>query len=134
VPTLPAGAVVGIWFGYNAGQPHAARRQCNGLALARCVNGLGKSVFTQYAYCNAPAFFAAVKTASPRTRLTVPALGTGRDGQSAARAPGDFSIVDQDQSDNVTTQYLATANGSIAQNTSGQRRPAAQRYGAGEPE
>ena len=115
VPTLPNGAVVGIWFGYNANNLtlHAAG---NGLAQARCVNGLGTSVFTQFAYCNAPAFFAAVNHGIAQRRVRVPAIGTANDGQ-ACPTTRSFFIVDQDQSDNVTTQYLATANGTIAQNT-----------------
>ena len=115
VPALPNGAVVGIWFGYNANNLtlHAAG---NGLAQARCVNGLGTSVFTQFAYCNAPAFFAAVNRGISQRRVRVPALGTANDGQ-ACPTTRSFFIVDQDQSDNVTTQYLATANGKTAQNT-----------------
>jgi hypothetical protein len=116
VPRLPSGAVVGIWFGYN-GDNLTLRAASGGLAADRCVNGLGNSLFTQYAYCNAPAFFTAVKAGIAAHRLTVPALGTARDGKSCP-STRDFSIVDQDQSDNVTTQYLATASGRIAQSTS----------------
>lgn len=113
-PTLPADAVVGIWFGYNANNL-TLRAAGNGLALAHCVNGLGGSVFTQYAYCNAPAFFAAVNKGIAAHKLTVPPLGIADDDKPCPTTR-DFSIIDQDQSDNVTTQYLATPNGGIAQN------------------
>jgi hypothetical protein len=115
VPTIPTDAVVGIWFGYNANDLtlHAAG---SGVALAHCVNGLGNSVFTQYAYCNAPAFFAAVDRGIAAHKLTVPPLGKGADGKPCPTTR-DFSIIDQDQSDNVTTQYLALQDGATAQNT-----------------
>jgi hypothetical protein len=74
-------------------------------------------VFTQFAYCDAAAFFSAVKAGIAAHRVTVPALGTANDGQPCP-STRSFSIVDQDQSDNVTTQYLVTANGNTAQNTS----------------
>ena len=109
VPRLPADAVVGIWFGYN-GTNLTLR------SAGHCVNGLGGSVFSQFAYCDAGPFFAAVNAGIKAHKLTVPALGTGRDGK-ACPTTRDFSIVDQDQSDNVTTQYLATRNGRTAQNT-----------------
>jgi hypothetical protein len=113
-PKLPSDAVVGIWFGYNATNL-TLRASGNGLAAARCVNGVGGSVFSQYAYCDAPAFFAAVNKGIAAKKLTVPRVGRGADGE-ACPTTRDFSIIDQDQSDNVTTQYLATANGAIAQN------------------
>jgi len=115
VPVLPAVAVVGIWFGYNGDNLtlHAAGA---GLALNHCVNGLGKSVFGQYAYCNAAAFFTSVKAGIAAHRLTVPALGIASDGKPCPTTR-DFSIIDQDQSDNVTTKYLVAASGATAQNT-----------------
>ncbi len=114
-PVLPAGAVVGIWFGDN-GNNLTLRSAGSGLRLAHCVAGLGKSVFGQYAYCNAAAFYAAVKSGIAAHKLTVPAVGTANDGKPCPTTR-DFSIVDQDQSDNVTTQYLVTGSGRTAQNT-----------------
>jgi hypothetical protein len=115
VPALPAGSVVGIWFGFN-GDALTLRSAGRSLAQGNCVNGLGGSVFGQFAYCNAPAFFAAANAAISGHRLTVPPLGTGRDGRTCPSVR-DFGLVDQDQSDNVTTTYLATADGRTAQNT-----------------
>jgi hypothetical protein len=116
VPTLPAGAVVGIWFGYNGNDLTIRSAGGVGLAVNHCVNGLGKSVFTQFAYCDAAAFFSAVRTGIAEHKVTVPALGTASDGKPCP-STRDFSIVDQDQSDNVTTQYLVTRSGRVAQNT-----------------
>jgi hypothetical protein len=83
---------------------------------AGCVNGLGSSLFGQYAYCNAPAFFAAANAAIGSGLLRVPAGGTATDGRPCPTVR-DFSVVDQDQSDNVTSTYLTMPNGRTAQNT-----------------
>jgi hypothetical protein len=115
LPKLPAGAVVGIWFGYNANNL-TLRAAGNGLARNHCVNGLGDSLFTQYAYCNAVAFFAAVDKGIAEHKVTVPELTTAADGEPCPTTRS-FALIDQDQSDNVTTDYLATASGRIAQDT-----------------
>ncbi|HXX79021.1 MAG TPA: hypothetical protein VEI53_11035 [Ktedonobacteraceae bacterium] len=114
VPTLPRGAVVGIWFGFNGNnltQQGATRRT---LAQANCVNGSPGSIFGQFSYCNARAFFAAVNRGIAAGKFQIPPLKTATDGQPCPTVR-DFSVVDQDQSDNVQTQYLATANGQTAQ-------------------
>jgi len=72
--------------------------------------------FGQFAYCNAPAFFTAAKAAVRAGQLRVPALGTARDGQPCPTTR-DFSVVDQDQSDNLDTKYLALADGRTAQSS-----------------
>ena len=113
VPTLPADAVVGIWFGFNA--TNLTLQDAGGsLAAGNCVNGLGTSVFSQFAYCNAPAFFAAVNKGIAAGTVKVPAPGRAVDGQRCMTTR-DFALIDQDQSDNVTTAYLATADGRTAQ-------------------
>ncbi|MFB7663634.1 hypothetical protein ACFC1R_06725 [Kitasatospora sp. NPDC056138] len=113
VPTLPANAVVGIWFGYNGNTLSLRGRT----AAGGCVGGTpGGQPFGQFAYCNAPAFFSAANAAVRAGRLTVPPPGTARDGKPCLTTR-DFGLVDQDQSDNVTTEYLATARGTIAQKT-----------------
>jgi hypothetical protein len=112
VPKLPNGAVVGLWFGFNAGD-----LTLRGPGAAQCVNGLRGSLFGQVAYCNGAQFFTAANKAISHHKLTVPRLGTGKDGQPCMTTR-DFGLIDQDQSDNVNTSYLVTANGRTAQNTS----------------
>lgn len=113
VPTLPANGIVGIWFGSN-GMTLTLRGMGQSLQDGKCVNGLAKSLFGQFAYCNAPAFFAAANKAIQAKQLVPPALGTAKDNLPCPTVR-DFSVVDQDQSDNVTTSYLVTANGQTAQ-------------------
>ncbi|OJA15442.1 hypothetical protein AZE42_02214 [Rhizopogon vesiculosus] len=110
VPTLPANAVVGLWFGSNAQTVTLTGD------IATCVNGLGNSVFGQYAYCNAQAWFSATIAAVQSGMTKVSAPGTGSSGQ-ACPTIRDFRIVDQDQSDNVVTTYLMIGGNTLAQNT-----------------
>ncbi|WP_280724196.1 hypothetical protein [Kitasatospora sp. MAA4] len=113
LPALPAGAVVGIWFGYNGNTLSLAGQT----AAGNCVGGIqGGQPFGQFAYCNAPAFFTAANTAEGAGRLAVPPLGTAKDGRPCLTTR-DFGLVDQDQSDNVTTEYLVSTQGTIAQKT-----------------
>ncbi len=117
VPTLPANAVVGIWLGFNGTNLTLQGAQgTNTLAQGQCTNGLNGSVFGQFAYCNAPNFFAAVNQGIGKGLVKIPALGTAKDGMTCPTSR-DFSVVDQDQSDNVQTQYLANGNGQTAQLT-----------------
>ncbi len=126
VPTLPAGAVVTIDVGFNgtnltlvnsgAGRRFGGFRRGGGGSLAQgvCVNGSAGSIFGQVSFCNGVAFFQAANSAIAAGTLKIPALGTANDGQ-ACPTTRSFSVVDQDQSDNVTSQYLLTANGQTAQ-------------------
>ena len=98
-----------------SGTPDAILQGANCVA-GENVAGQGFSSFTQMAACNAPAFFAAANTAIGNGQLTVPNPGTAADGQSCLTTR-NFGVIDQDQSDNVTTKYLATANGQTAQDT-----------------
>lgn len=120
VPTLPVGAVVGIWFGFN-GTTLTLRGTANSLDQGACVNGLNGSQFGQFAHCNAPAFFAGANAAIAKNQLVIPPLDTGKDGRPCPTVR-DFGVVDQDQSDNVTTTYLATADGRTAQSGAGAAR------------
>jgi hypothetical protein len=79
------------------------------------------SSFTQVAACNAVAFFQAANTAIQAGKLTVPRPGTGTDGM-ACPTTRDFTVIDQDQSDNVTTEYLATSGGQVAQDTAANKQ------------
>ena len=82
----------------------------------QCVDGLGQSAFGQVAYCHAPAFFSAANRLIQMKKLTPPALGIAKDGMTCPSVR-DFSVVDQDQSDNVTSTYRITQDGALAQDT-----------------
>ncbi|GDY30454.1 hypothetical protein [Gandjariella thermophila] len=128
VPRLPQGAVVGLWFGFNGDtltlRDTRTRQGDSSLQQGQCVNGLDGSPFGQFAYCNAPAFFAAANGAIAAGKLKIPALGKATDGQPCPTTR-DFTLVDQDQSDNVTTSYLVGPDRRTAQNTTAN----AQRFG-----
>src|SRR5260370_5824129 len=115
VPNLPQGAFVAIWFGFN-GNNLTLKSNQNSLQDGKCTNGLTDSIFGQFAYCNAPAFFTAANQAIQAGKLMPPALGTAKDGMTCPTVR-DFTVVDQDQSDNVTTTYLMTQKGQEAQMT-----------------
>jgi hypothetical protein len=95
------------------------------LRRAHCVAGelIGGqfSSFTQVGACNAVAFFRAANVAIRAGKLRVPAPGTAVDGQECLTTRS-FALIDQDQSDNVTTEYLADRNGETAQDTAADRR------------
>ena len=116
LPTLPAGAVVTIDFGFNGTNLTLKGATGTTLGGARCVNGLAGSIFGQVSFCNGVAFFAAVNKDIAAGLTTIPAVAT------ATKAPGatcpttrNFDMIDQDQSDNVTTQYLLNGKGQTAQ-------------------
>ena len=113
VPTLPANAVVGIFFGSNA-----VTLTLSG-DTATCVNGDGNSVFGQFAYCNTPAFFKAAYSAVSNGLLKVPPPGTTTKAATVQPCPvtRDFRMVDMDQSDNVDSTYLLINGKTLAQNT-----------------
>jgi hypothetical protein len=125
VPTIPAGATVGIWFGFNGGVLKLV--DANGLDTDssptlqgdNCINGLQGvqgDVFGQVSWCNAEQFFAAANAGS----ITVPPLGTDSTGV-ACPTSRSFEIVDACPSDNVPTQYLLLSNGQTAQDTAANR-------------
>ena len=96
-----------------SGTPDAILQGANCVA-GENIAGQGFSSFTQVAACNAVAFFQAANTAIGSGLLTVPSPGTATDGQ-ACLTTRNFGVIDQDQSDNVTTKYLALGNDTIAQ-------------------
>ncbi|MBV9232161.1 MAG: hypothetical protein JOZ18_22820 [Chloroflexi bacterium] len=120
VPVIPAGSVVGIWFGFNGAVLTLEGAQADTLTQNHCVNGIPGSPFGQFAYCNAVQFFAAANRAIKAGKIVPPLLGKDLKGLTCPTVR-DFFIVDQDQSDNVTTQYLATTDGRIAQFTTKNR-------------
>jgi hypothetical protein len=117
VPTLPNGAIVALWFGFNGNNLLLQSTPGDdSLSDAKCVNGSNGNIFGQYSYCNAPAFFTAANAAIAAGKLTVPASGTASDGKPCPTVR-DFFIVDQDQSDNVTSVYLVSPRGHLSQFT-----------------
>lgn len=102
VPKLPRNAVVSIWTGFNGDVLKLTGRGSN-----RFVN------FAQQSYANSPQFFRALSSSISHGRTTVPPLGTDRLGDPCPTTR-DFSVVDQDPSDNVTVAYpeYGTENGS----------------------
>ncbi len=132
VPALPQGAIVALWFGFNGNNLTLQGATANTLSRARCVNGLPGSIFGQFSYCNAVAFFRAANQGIAAGKVKVPALGMGNDGLPCPTVR-DFSIVDQDQSDNVQTQYLANADGQTAQLTAANQAKIANATTLGNP-
>ena len=112
LPRLPAGAVTDIMVGFNGGNlTLSATRPDTG----HCVNGMGSSLFSEVSYCNSAAFYRAAQRAEAEGKLAIPPTGvSSRTGQPCPTSRS-FDIVDQDPSDNVTTEYLVTRAGRTAQ-------------------
>src|ERR1700753_3305566 len=116
VPALPAGAVVTIDFGFNGTNLTQVGATGNTLRQGNCVNGLNGSIFGQVSFCNGTQFFQAVHRAEAAGKLTVPALGTSAKTGTTCLDTRSFQMIDQDQSDNVTSTYLLNpATGQTAQ-------------------
>jgi hypothetical protein len=127
VPVLPRNAIVTIDFGFNGTNLFQVGATRRALAQGNCVNGTRGSIFGQQSFCNGISFFNAAHRLEAEGRLFVPSeghsnkiiptggrLGTGR----ACPVTQNFDMVDQDPSDNVTTEYLLNpATGQTAQDT-----------------
>jgi hypothetical protein len=113
-PTIAAGSQVILSVGFNG----------NGLALVgpgarqgNCIDAFGNSLINQTPQCNAASFYRMANAEIARGTLTIPAAGTGKDGQ-ACQTTRDFALIDQDQSDNAVASYLFNpATGQTAQAT-----------------
>jgi len=127
VPTLPANAVVTIDFGFNGTDLFQVGATANALRQGNCVNGTAGSVFGQVSFCNGTNFFNEAHALENEGKLVVPSEGTsdkiisagvaGSTGQDCL-VTHNFEMVDQDQSDNVTSEYLLNpATGQTAQDT-----------------
>jgi hypothetical protein len=127
VPTLPANAVVTIDFGFNGTNLTQVGATPTTLANANCVNGQGGSIFGQVSFCNGISFFNTAHRLETEGILRVPSEGTSSKIIASGGALGtgsdcpvthNFDMVDQDPSDNVTTEYLLNpATGQTAQDT-----------------
>lgn len=111
IARLPAGAVVGVWFGFNGDT-----LTLDGPGRSSCVNGTDGSPFGQFAECGAQAFFTAAQAAVGAGRTAIPAPGTADDGLPCPTVR-DFGVVDQDQSDNLATTYRTLPDGRTGQDT-----------------
>ena len=116
VPTLPANAIVSLYFGMNGDNLTLTAASPQTLSEAHCINGSPGSVFGQVAFCNTHDFFKVANAAIASRALVVPPLGTASDGRPCPTVR-DFYVVDQDQSDNLPTLYLVTTQGQLAQYT-----------------
>jgi hypothetical protein len=127
VPQLPRNAVVTIDFGFNGTDLFQVGATPNALQQGHCVNGQPGSIFGQVSFCNGVKFFNTAFQLEREGILNVPsegtsskivptdgALGTGND----CPVTRNFDMVDQDPSDNVTTEYLLNpATGQTAQDS-----------------
>jgi len=111
-PKISGGSQVIINVGFNGNnlvlEGHAAQ--------GNCIDAFGNSIIAQTSACNAAAFFGDANAQIAGGRLRVPALGTATDGK-VCETTESFSVIDQDQSDNVISAYLMNGNGQTAQNT-----------------
>ena len=112
-PTIAAGSVVEISIGFNGTNLFLTGA---GATQGKCVDALGQSVIGQVSACNSVAFYQAAARQIAAGTLKIPAAGTGSDGQTC-QTTRSFGVIDQDQSDNVVSQYLLTAGGQTAQNS-----------------
>jgi hypothetical protein len=112
-PRIPRGAQVIIDVGFNGNN---LVLEGAGAFQGRCIDAFGNSIIAQTSACNAPAFYRDADFQIAVGRLKVPALGTGTDGR-ACESTESFSLIDQDQSDNVVSNYLLNGNGQTAQDS-----------------
>ena len=127
VPDLPANAIVTIDFGFNGTDLFQVGATRNALKEGNCTNGQPGSIFGQVSFCNGTNFFNAAFKDERERKLIVPSAGTSSKMVVTGGAMGtgntcpvtrNFEIVDQDPSDNVTTEYLLNpATGQTAQDT-----------------
>ncbi|TPX36538.1 hypothetical protein SmJEL517_g01396 [Synchytrium microbalum] len=106
IPNLHFGDVVGLWFGANSEGIILKPSNKDDPSFALCVQGDGKTNFGQMAFCNAAAFFIAAKIAIKTGQLSIPPLGTSPKTNKPCYTVRSFEVIDQDQSDNVVTEYI----------------------------
>jgi hypothetical protein len=112
-PNIPVGSQVIIDTGFNGGN---LVLEGAGAVQGGCIDAFGNSIIAQTAACNAQAFYQDANFEIAVGMLTVPALGVGQDGEPCPTTR-DFSLIDQDQSDNVLTSYLVNSRGQTAQDS-----------------
>ena len=116
-PKLAKDSVVTIDFGFNGGTLTQVSAAPGARREGHCIDGLRGSPFGQVSFCYGRHFFWAAGRAEKQGKLAVPPAGVSPKTGRACPTTRSFALVDQDQSDNVTTQYLLTATGRTAQFT-----------------
>jgi hypothetical protein len=127
VPALPGDAIVTVDFGFNGTDLTQVGATPGALNQGHCMNGMPGSIFGQVSFCNGTSFFNAAFKDERAGKLKVPSAGTSSSMVVTDGAMGtgntcpvtrNFDMVDQDPSDNVTTEYLLNpATGQTAQDT-----------------
>jgi hypothetical protein len=127
VPSIPSDSIVTIDFGFNGTDLFQVGATPDALKDGNCMNGQPGSVFGQVSFCNGVNFFNAAFQDEREGLLKVPSAGTSSSMVVTDGAMGtgntcpvtrNFEMVDQDPSDNVTTEYLLNpATGQTAQDT-----------------
>jgi hypothetical protein len=118
--TLPTNNIVVIHFGTNGNTLTLIPTKDKSSSLdsmhnGNCINGLpGGMIFGQFAYCNAINFFRVVNQLIIAGKINPPPLQNSRLGDICPTTRS-FAVVDQDQSDNVLSQYLVINGNIIAQ-------------------
>ena len=113
-PTIARGSQVILSVGFNG---NAVALVGRGARQGKCIDAFGNSLINQTPQCNAANFYRMADAEIRRGILTVPAIGIGKDGQPCPTVR-DFSLIDQDQSDNAVASYLFNPNtGQTAQAT-----------------
>ena len=112
-PRIRRGSQVIVEVGFNGNN---LVLEGAGAYQGRCIDAFGNSIIAQTSACNAPAFFADANFQMAIGRLRIPRLGMGNDGKTC-ESTHSFSLVDQDPSDNVDSEYLLNGNGQTAQDS-----------------
>jgi hypothetical protein len=113
-PTIARGSQVILSVGANG---NAVALVGRGARQGNCIDALGNSLINQTPQCNAANFYRMANAEIMRGILKIPATGTAKDGQPCPTTR-DFSLIDQDQSDNAVASYLFNpATGQTAQAT-----------------
>ena len=113
-PTIAPGSQVILSVGFNG---NAVALVGQGARQGHCIDAFGNSLINQTPQCNAANFYQLANAEIRRGTLTIPAAGTAKDGQSCPTTR-DFSLIDQDQSDNAVAHYLFNPDtGQTAQDT-----------------
>jgi len=116
VVLLPVNNTVIINVGAN-GNSVTLLSNGNSFPVGNCVNGISNgSIFGQVAYCNGKNFFKTVNDLIAQGKVVIPPIQNTLLGDQCPTTR-NFGVVDQDQSDNVITQYILTLDGKVAQDT-----------------